>query len=235
MNTPVRRALRGDSGLQEHVRDGVQAIERKHLTALIDDGIRSAFSDSLDLDKALEPEHPQDHRWDYLLGHDASGCVVGLEPHSAYQGHISRVNRQAGARVASARASPAGRSPGCGVVLGGLGAGRIPAARKGDAADSASGDHVRGAAIARQAPAERSGCHATCQGWQELGETGHSQASPIPTIDYQRASPLTSTGHCATDAPNSNTPAAPRIPADPPPAPRSSSPTSPPSTHRAAA
>lgn len=91
MNTPVRRALRGDSGLQEHVRDGVQAIERKHLTALIDDGIRSAFSDSLDLDKALEPEHPQDHRWDYLLGHDASGCVVGLEPHSAYQGHISRV------------------------------------------------------------------------------------------------------------------------------------------------
>lgn len=91
MSTPIRKALRSASTLHARVCDGAQALGKKHLNSLVEAGIRSDFADSMDLDASLEREHPQDHRWDYLLGHEASDCVVGLEPHSANQGEISRV------------------------------------------------------------------------------------------------------------------------------------------------
>lgn len=49
------------------------------------------FADSLNLDAALLQAFPQDNRWDYLLGVDDSGAVVGLEPHSATTGEIQTV------------------------------------------------------------------------------------------------------------------------------------------------
>lgn len=53
--------------------------------------MRAAFGDSLALDDAMLAGHEQENRWDYLLGHTASGAVVGLEPHSAKQDQISTV------------------------------------------------------------------------------------------------------------------------------------------------
>ena len=88
--TPVRSALRDDSDLQEQVKDGIQALEKSHRKYLASD-IRSDFSDGLDLDKALKPGREEENRWDYLLGYEATGAVVALEPHSAKQDEITRV------------------------------------------------------------------------------------------------------------------------------------------------
>jgi hypothetical protein len=49
------------------------------------------FLDSLDLDKATRERHPNDARWDYLLGHDASSRVVAIESHSAETSQVSLV------------------------------------------------------------------------------------------------------------------------------------------------
>jgi len=90
MKTPIRDKLTAQSALHPLVKDGIQAVERAH-RPLIDAALRSLFADSLDLDKALEQGNEQDHRWDYLLGHSPTHNVVGLEPHSASNGEISRV------------------------------------------------------------------------------------------------------------------------------------------------
>jgi hypothetical protein len=39
----------------------------------------------------MREEHPQENRWDYLLGHCPSGEVVAVEPHSARQDQVSTV------------------------------------------------------------------------------------------------------------------------------------------------
>jgi hypothetical protein len=57
----------------------------------VDEAIRPAFSDSLDLDEGLRPTHGQENRWDYLLGHAPSTAVIGLEPHSAKEDEVSKV------------------------------------------------------------------------------------------------------------------------------------------------
>ena len=97
--TPVRRALNPSSTLRDVVREGLGAVEKAHIK-LIDDSIRAAFVDSLDIDAGFVAQYPNDPRWDYLLGHDASGQVVGLDPHSAKTGEISTVK----AKRAHARA-----------------------------------------------------------------------------------------------------------------------------------
>lgn len=91
--TPVRRALWADSALQDLVEDGIGAVAVAHREYL-EESIRSQFADSLDLDKALEKERAQENRWDYLLGHSASGHVVAVEPHSAKDGEIEVVIRK---------------------------------------------------------------------------------------------------------------------------------------------
>lgn len=42
----------------------------------------------------MKPEHAQESRWDYLLGHAPSGEVVAVEPHSARQDEISTIVRK---------------------------------------------------------------------------------------------------------------------------------------------
>lgn len=88
--TPVRRSLRDTSSLLAYVADGLGALENAH-RGYLDDSIRSAFADSLDLDEALRAGHEQENRWDYLLGHGPSAEVVALEPHSAKQDEITTV------------------------------------------------------------------------------------------------------------------------------------------------
>ncbi len=88
--SPLRRALLPGSSLQCKVADGLDAIESAHRT-YVDTAIRSTFADSLNLDDAVQSDHPQDNRWDYLLGHGPSGEVIGLEPHAAKHDEISTV------------------------------------------------------------------------------------------------------------------------------------------------
>lgn len=85
---PVRAALESSSSLVQHVQNGLGALDRSHRHLIAKD-VGSEIGDSLDLDAALQPNFPNDHRWDYLLGH--SGKVVGLEPHSAKEDQISTV------------------------------------------------------------------------------------------------------------------------------------------------
>ena len=97
--TPVRSALVETSELLPSVLDGLAAVAAAH-RELFDHSIRSAFADSLDLDRATKPGREEENRWDYLLGHEASGEVVAVEPHSAKDGHVRTVvNKQLAARV----------------------------------------------------------------------------------------------------------------------------------------
>lgn len=88
--TPVRAALVEGSALEPRVADGLRAVKRAH-KILIESGRARHFADSLDLDAATAALFPNDHRWDYLLGHGPSGTVVGLEPHSAKDDEITTV------------------------------------------------------------------------------------------------------------------------------------------------
>jgi hypothetical protein len=88
--TPVRSALVEDSELLPSVLDGLAAVEAAHRD-LFDHGIRSSFADSLDLDRATRRGREEENRWDYLLGHETSGEVVAVEPHSAKDGHVRTV------------------------------------------------------------------------------------------------------------------------------------------------
>lgn len=90
MTTPLRAALLPQSFLQAVVCDGMHALKKEHLS-LIDEKVRGSFADSLDLDKALQKGHEQENRWDYLLGHEASRKIVGLEPHTANNHEVSTV------------------------------------------------------------------------------------------------------------------------------------------------
>jgi hypothetical protein len=81
-STPIRIALEPDSELHEAVQDGLGAVRGADRRCLVVE-VRPAFGDSLDLDAAMAAAHPDENRWDYLLGHTSSGQIVALEPHSA--------------------------------------------------------------------------------------------------------------------------------------------------------
>jgi hypothetical protein len=88
--TPLRALLRSSSPLRPFVRDGLAAVERGHRDYLAAE-LRRDFADSLDLDAAMRTSHPEANRWDYLLGHHRSDCVIGVEPHSARTDQVSVV------------------------------------------------------------------------------------------------------------------------------------------------
>ncbi|MBL9104773.1 MAG: hypothetical protein JNL82_27765 [Myxococcales bacterium] len=90
MTTPIRDALVAQSTLRPLVEDGLQALKREH-RAMVDAAIRGEFADSLELDEAMLKGNEQANRWDYLLGHESTGHIVGLEPHSAKNDEITTV------------------------------------------------------------------------------------------------------------------------------------------------
>ncbi len=108
--TPVRSILESSSALQDEVMNGIGAVATADRHCL-DEGIRTSFADSLDLDKALREGHECENRWDYLLGHRSSSAVIGLEPHSARGDEISNVikKRAAARQQLSAHLKPGGR------------------------------------------------------------------------------------------------------------------------------
>jgi hypothetical protein len=71
--------------------------------ARFDSPLGRDFSDSLDVDEALREKHPQDSRWDYLLGHEPTQHLVGVEPHSAKEDQIGKVIRKREAAVEQLR------------------------------------------------------------------------------------------------------------------------------------
>lgn len=88
-DTPIRAALVQHSPLHPQIHDGMNAVktsDRKHFSA-----VRTAFADSLELDEAVKAHHAQANRWDYLLGHEASGEVIAVEQHKAETGEISTI------------------------------------------------------------------------------------------------------------------------------------------------
>ncbi|MBI5528303.1 MAG: hypothetical protein HY897_18375 [Deltaproteobacteria bacterium] len=91
--TPLRGALRATSSLLALVHDGLGAVKSADKKCLAP-GVGASLADSLDLDAAMHEDHPEENRWDYLLGHAPSGEVVGVEPHSARQHEITTVIRK---------------------------------------------------------------------------------------------------------------------------------------------
>lgn len=110
MTTPIRRALLPNSSLRRDVRDGLEAIEKKHRSLLGAD-IRVCFADSLEIDESLRRGNDQANRWDYLLGHSESEAVVGLEPHSASTSEVSTVigKKKAALRQLASHLKPGAR------------------------------------------------------------------------------------------------------------------------------
>lgn len=88
--TDVRRSLRAESSLRGFVEPGLGALEKGHARR-IDESIRPGFADSLDLDQALRDSHPDQPRWDYLVGWKPGRVVVAIESHSARDGEIRAV------------------------------------------------------------------------------------------------------------------------------------------------
>lgn len=78
------------SPLLEMVHDGLGALSKAH-RGLLADELKSDFADSLDLDAALEAKHPQENRWDYLVGHGPTKNVIAIESHTATDKQVSVV------------------------------------------------------------------------------------------------------------------------------------------------
>lgn len=88
--TPIRDALRETSRLRALVRDGLGAMKGEH-RARLDTALGRDSADSLDVDEALREKHPQDNRWNYLLGHEPTRHLVGVESHAAREDQIGNV------------------------------------------------------------------------------------------------------------------------------------------------
>lgn len=88
--TALRAALKQGSSLGPLIVDGLGAIQGADRKCL-DEAVRSDFSDSLNLDAALESQHQEEHRWDYLLGYAPTGNVIAVEPHSGRDDEVSVV------------------------------------------------------------------------------------------------------------------------------------------------
>lgn len=89
-DTPVRGTLRPGSTLLALVEDHLGAVEPNHRSYLAET-IKPEFADSLEVDSNLKKGREQENRWDYLLGHRALACVIGLEPHSARDEEVKTV------------------------------------------------------------------------------------------------------------------------------------------------
>ncbi len=91
--SPVRSALVPGSTLLPLVQNGLGAVEAEHRRH-IEEALRPAFDDSVDIDDGLRPGREAENRWDYLLGVGADRTIIALEPHSAKSGEVDTVIRK---------------------------------------------------------------------------------------------------------------------------------------------
>ena len=129
LSSPIRSILKETSPLAGKIVAGIGAVESSHHEHL-DASVRSTFADSLDLDEALREDHPDENRWDYLLGLEETSAVIALEPHSAKEDQVSAVIRkQAAAKQQLARHLRPDRAN-SGVALGRFREGQLRGHRK---------------------------------------------------------------------------------------------------------
>jgi hypothetical protein len=88
--TSLKSALREESTLHAHIRDGIGAFKQRDIK-LISEAERSRIKDSLELDAAAKDEYPEANRWDYILSISDLSEIVGIEPHTAKDSEISVV------------------------------------------------------------------------------------------------------------------------------------------------
>jgi len=86
----LKSELHATSALQKHIMNGIDALDRRDQELIAPDE-RRRVGDSLYLDKAVEADHPQEHRWDYVLSVPDAAAIIGIEPHSAKDSEISVV------------------------------------------------------------------------------------------------------------------------------------------------
>ena len=86
----LRPALRETSRLRSLCESATSALGRSAERQLSEEA-RAGIADSLDLDEALRAEEPRGRRWDYLLGDETSGSLVGIERHKAESGEVRAV------------------------------------------------------------------------------------------------------------------------------------------------
>lgn len=105
--TPLRNALKPGSSLLGAVQNGLTALTPDHI-GLIERELRPQLTDSLDLDAATRHSHPQENRWDYLVGVGLNKVTVALEAHAAKDNQVSNViaKRQSILQVLSAHLKP---------------------------------------------------------------------------------------------------------------------------------
>ncbi len=85
----LEKALRADSPLSDCLRLGKRALEGNR-TRVVAQPPR-LVTDSVDVDTFLEAEHPNEARWDYLLGLDHKVKIIAVEVHPATDREVSRV------------------------------------------------------------------------------------------------------------------------------------------------
>ena len=89
-NHKLLSALRQNSYLRPHVRDGLSAISGRDVE-LIAVSERGNVAESINLDAATQQEFPNDHRWDYIVYVRNGKVMLGIEPHPARDGEIQVV------------------------------------------------------------------------------------------------------------------------------------------------
>jgi hypothetical protein len=83
----LRRALKRDGILAPHVHPGKQALTPTDRAAILESRFR--VEDSLNLDGATKTAHPDEHRWDYVLGTShPERPILAVEVHPARNGEV---------------------------------------------------------------------------------------------------------------------------------------------------
>jgi hypothetical protein len=90
---PISEFLVDDSSLRPEVRPGIQGLLEVDKSRLAME-LRKQIGDSLNLDDVLKAAHPNDNRWDYLVGISQSNAVVAIEVHHANSDQVSVIIRK---------------------------------------------------------------------------------------------------------------------------------------------
>lgn len=102
-------AARG-SGLNTHLRPGLQALKKADSSRIRGDG--RSLTGSIDLDAALKDDLPTDNRWDYLIGRkltDQEDHLHCVEVHRADVGEVRRMIAKKIALDGFLRGTPLGK------------------------------------------------------------------------------------------------------------------------------
>ena len=93
MAATLSNAIRKIPSLTGELKQGLQALRKSHRKVIVTEDPRK-LSGSIDIDTALEPKYPNDHRWDYCIGVQGSqnsDSLVWVEFHPANSHSVSEM------------------------------------------------------------------------------------------------------------------------------------------------